>query len=171
MQPRRRLCPWRDTRRVAFTQPGDFRNLQFELAIAGPSIQIDPVACDILLVEDDKEFADSLAEALRDEGYGVTTFAMPEDAIEWLLAGHTAALVLLDLRTPGMSAQRFRALLVATPSLRDLPVVVVSGDPDIRRIAGSIGASDALAKPVDLPRLLETVDRHCQTRLVERATQ
>jgi CheY-like chemotaxis protein len=86
---------------------------------------------------------------------------VPEDAIEYLLTGEHPTLVLLDLRTPGMSAQRFRALLVSTPSLRDVPVVVVSGDPDIRRIAGSIGASDALAKPVDLPRLLETVDRHC----------
>jgi len=122
------------------------------------------VACDILVVEDDKEFAESLAEVLRDEGYRVTVFTMPEDAIEWLLSGRQAALVLLDLRTPGMSAQRFRALLVSTPSLRDMPVVVVSGDPNIRRIAGAIGASDALSKPVDIERLLETVDRHCQSR-------
>lgn len=122
------------------------------------------MACDILVVEDDKEFAESLAEVLRDEGYRVTVFTMPEDAIEWLLSGRQAALVLLDLRTPGMSAQRFRALLVSTPSLRDMPVVVVSGDPNIRRIAGAIGASDALSKPVDIERLLETVDRHCQSR-------
>ena len=122
------------------------------------------MACDILVVEDDKEFAESLAEVLRDEGYRVTVFTMPEDAIEWLLSGRQAALVLLDLRTPGMSAQRFRALLVSTPTLRDMPVVVVSGDPNIRRIAGAIGASDALSKPVDIERLLETVDRHCQSR-------
>ena len=120
--------------------------------------------CDIVLVEDDKEFADSLADVLRDEGYGVTTFAMPEEAIEWMLSGQRTALVLLDLRTPGMSAQRFRAMMVATPALRDLPVVVVSGDPNIRRIAGSIGASDALEKPVDVNRLLATIDRHCQSR-------
>jgi DNA-binding NtrC family response regulator len=45
-----------------------------------------------------------------------------------------------------------------------MPVVVVSGDPNIRRIAGAIGASDALEKPVDIDRLLETVDRHCQSQ-------
>ncbi len=134
------------------------------LAVGVPSIQIQGVPCDIVIVEDDKEFSDSLADVLRDEGYGITCFAMPEDAIEWLLSGQRAALVLLDLRTPGMSAQRFRALLVATPALRDLPVVVVSGDPNIRRIAGAIGASDALEKPVDMDRLLATVDRHCQSR-------
>lgn len=137
---------------------------QLELAVGRRSMQIGLVGCEIVLVEDDKEFADSLAEVLRDEGYGVTVFTMPEDAIEWLLSGRRAALVLLDLRTPGMSAQRFRALLVATPSLRDMPVVVVSGDPNIRRIAGAIGASDALEKPVDIERLLATVDRHCQAR-------
>jgi DNA-binding NtrC family response regulator len=128
------------------------------------SIQIGLVGCDILVVEDDKEFADSLADVLRDEGYGVVVFAVPEDAIEWLLSGRRPALVLLDLRTPGMSAQRFRALLVATPALRDMPVVVVSGDPNFRRIAGAIGASDALEKPVDIDRLLATVDRHCHSR-------
>lgn len=120
------------------------------------------MACDIVLVEDDEDFAESLADVLRDEGHGVTTFAVPEEAIEWLLSGNQAALVLLDLRTPGMSAQRFRAMMVATPALRDLPVVVVSGDPNIQRIAGSIGASDALEKPVDVKRLLEILDRHCQ---------
>lgn len=120
------------------------------------------MACEIVLVEDDKESADSLADVLRDEGYGVATFALPEDAIEWMLSGQRTALVLLDLRTPGMSAQRFRALMVATPALRDLPVVVVSGDPNIRRIAGSIGASAAIEKPIDVDRLLETVDRYCQ---------
>jgi DNA-binding NtrC family response regulator len=132
-------------------------------------MQIWNVPCDIVLVEDDREFAESLAEVLRDEGYSVTTFSTPGDAIEWLLGGQHATLVLLDLRTPGMSAQRFRALLVSTPALRDLPVVVVSGHPDIRRIAGSIGADDALEKPVDVARLLETVDRHCHHRRVSEA--
>ncbi len=127
-------------------------------------MQIDQVPCDIVLVDDDREFAESLAEVLRDEGYGVSIFPTPEDAIEWLLGGESATLVLLDLRTPGMSAQRFRALLVSTPALRDLPVVVVSGDPDFRRIAGAIGASDALQKPVDLNRLMQAVDKHCQSR-------
>ncbi|HEY4187412.1 MAG TPA: response regulator [Polyangia bacterium] len=137
---------------------------RFELAGSPPSIQIGEVACDIVLVEDDEEFAESLAEVLRDEGHGVTVFTLPEEAIEWLLSGQRAALVLLDLRTPGMSAQRFRAMMMATPALRALPVVVVSGDPNIRRIAGSIGASDALEKPVDVSRLLATIDRHCQAR-------
>lgn len=120
------------------------------------------MACDIVLIDDDPDFAESLADALRHELHTVTVFSTPEDAIEWLLGANTAALVLLDLRTPGMSAQRFRALLMSTPALRDLPVVVISGDPAVRKIAGSIGARDAMEKPVDLDRLLAAIDRHCR---------
>ncbi len=120
--------------------------------------------CDIVLVEDDPQFAETIAEALRLELHNVTTFSVPEDAIEWLLGGGKAALVLLDLSTPGMSAQRFRALLVSNPDFRYLPIVIVSGAPDIVSAAKAIGASDALEKPVDLDRLFETVNRYCRNR-------
>jgi CheY-like chemotaxis protein len=85
------------------------------------------------------------------------SFATPEAAFERLLAKGHASLVLLDLRTPGMSAQRFRALLMSAPGLRDLPVIVVSGAPEIHRVAAALGSNAAFAKPVDVDRLVETV--------------
>src|SRR5262245_52044316 len=110
--------------------------------------------CSIVIVDDDPDFASSLGNLLEEEGREVHTFPTPEGAFEWLLDEGRASLVLLDLRTPGMSAQRFRALLMSSPRLRDLAVVVVSGDPQIHEIAHAVGASEAFEKPVDLDRLL-----------------
>jgi DNA-binding NtrC family response regulator len=120
------------------------------------------MVCEIVLVDDDPEFATSLAEVLEHEGHHVHVFETPEAAFEWLLSSPGASLVLLDLRTPGMSTQRFRALLASARPLRDLPVVVVSGAPEARQIATAVGAVDVFQKPIDLRRLLLTVARHCR---------
>jgi len=120
------------------------------------------MACEIVIVDDDPDFASSLADVLEHEGHEVEIFATPEAAFERLLAKGHASLVLLDLRTPGMSAQRFRALLMSAPGLRDLPVIVVSGAPEIHRVAAALGSNAAFAKPVDVDRLLETVARYCR---------
>src|SRR3954464_11603752 len=113
------------------------------------------MACEIVLVDDDPEFATSLSDVLEHEGYLVHTFDRPEAAFEWLLSAERASLVLLDLRTPGMSTQRFRALLASTRALRDLAVVVVSGAPEAHQIAAAVGANDVFEKPIDVRRLLQ----------------
>jgi DNA-binding NtrC family response regulator len=118
------------------------------------------MTCDIVVVDDEPDFANSLADVLRDAGHTVETFSTPEAAFEWLLGGGRALVVLLDLRTPGMSAQRFRALQLSAPELRDIAVVLVSGAPEIQQVAASLHANAAFKKPVDLDRLLETLDRY-----------
>jgi DNA-binding NtrC family response regulator len=122
------------------------------------------MGCDIVVVDDEPEFASSLADVLREAGHEVETFATPEAAFEWLLSGGQASVVLLDLRTPGMSAQRFRALQLSAPELRDIAVVLVSGAPEMHQVAASLHANAAFGKPVDLDRLLTTVDKLCRVR-------
>jgi DNA-binding NtrC family response regulator len=118
--------------------------------------------CEIVLVDDDAEFAVSLAEILTLEGHKVDVFETPEAAFEWLLGGGRAQIILLDLHTPGMSAQRFRALQMSAPALNDLTIVIVSGEPTIHAVATSLDATAAFEKPIDVGRLLETVKRHCR---------
>jgi DNA-binding NtrC family response regulator len=120
------------------------------------------MVCEIVLVDDDPEFAASLAEVLEHEGHRVHVFDTPEAAFEWLLSAERASLVLLDLRTPGMSTQRFRMLLASALPLRDLPVIVVSGAPEASQIATAVGAVEVFQKPIDVRRLLLTVARHCR---------
>lgn len=114
--------------------------------------------CDVIVIDDDAEFADSLVELLEEEGYQATAFGTPEAAFEWLLAGNRTSVVLLDLHTPGMSAQRFRALMISAPEVRDIPLMMVSGDPRVRAVATAVGAAGAFQKPIDVENLIRRLE-------------
>ena len=134
-------------------------------ALADSERSIQKTACmhsRIVVIDDDRDFADGLAEFVRIEGgHEVRTFCLPEDALAWLVNGGTADIVLLDLKTPGMSAHRFRAVLMTVPALRDLPLIVISGLSKIGEVATAIGAVGFLQKPFNLDQLLATIEHHC----------
>lgn len=113
-----------------------------------------PTACDVIVVDDDPEFADSLVELLEEESYRAMAFPTPEGAFEWLLNGNKTSVVVLDLHTTGISAQRFRALMLSASQLQDIPIVMVSGDPQVGVVAHSVGAVGAFQKPIDVERLM-----------------
>ena len=113
-----------------------------------------PIACDVIVVDDDPDFADSLVELLEEEKYRAMSFATPEGAFEWMLEGNRTSVVVLDLHTTGISAQRFRALMLSASQLQDIPIVMVSGDPQVGVVAHSVGAVGAFQKPIDVERLI-----------------
>lgn len=88
----------------------------------------DPVkraAAKILIVDDDPEVREILAETLLEFGYGVVQAASGEEALPILGARQDIDLVITDVRMPGMSGlelvEHARAF---SPSLR---VILISG--------------------------------------------
>ena len=69
-------------------------------------------------------------------------------------------LVLLDLNLPDVSGFEILARLQRSALTRDIPVVVVSADASAERVAQSLraGATEFLAKPLDVDRFLRVVD-------------
>src|ERR1035437_2239865 len=65
--------------------------------------RIAPKTRRILVVDDEKEVREILAEALQDFGYGVVTAASGEEALPVLNNGRIIDLVITDVRMPGMS--------------------------------------------------------------------
>lgn len=57
----------------------------------------------ILVVDDEEEVREILAETLEDFGYAVLTAASGEEALPFLARDHGVALVITDVRMPGMS--------------------------------------------------------------------
>jgi CheY-like chemotaxis protein len=110
-----------------------------------------------MVVEDDAETRELIAEVLRDDGYTVHTAANGAEALASLRAGQaTPTLILLDLMMPVMSGWQFLDERATDATLARIPVLVLSADPT-RQLASSRGVVAVVGKPFDLPRLLKLV--------------
>lgn len=123
----------------------------------------------ILIAEDEALVAVSLADLLESGGYDVTLAFDGEQALERADAalagtgGRRYDVLVTDLNMPRMCGEDLiRAVRARDP---DLPVVVVTGSPppggaaELRCHGGGHGPLTLLLKPVDYPRLLETLRR------------
>ena len=127
----------------------------------------------IVAIEDDAVLRSLLAEILVDEGYQVVVHGRPEGA-QQLVRGTQPAVVLLDLRLGDGRAERGWEVLdhlMLDPATRNIPVVIVSGDPSVETRRLAISAEHGLwvlAKPFDLVDLLEVVSRAVASRQAHR---
>jgi CheY-like chemotaxis protein len=111
----------------------------------------------IMVVEDDAETRELIAEILREDGYTVQTAANGAEALAALRATLPRPdIILLDLMMPVMSGWQFLDERAADEALARIPVVVLSADPT-RQLASSRGIVAVVGKPFDLPRLLTLV--------------
>lgn len=127
---------------------------------ASGSVEPDPSRPDasrtILVVDDDPDLLDVTRFALEGEAFEVATARNGQEALELLRAGEPPGLVLLDLMMPVMNGWEFLEEVAKDPSLRAIPVVVLTAaNPE-----GVPGAVEILRKPIDLEELIEAVERH-----------
>jgi CheY-like chemotaxis protein len=115
----------------------------------------------LLVVDDDPGIRESLADLLQEEGYTVMTAINGRDALERLRAsGATPCVILLDLMMPVMSGPEFYDELRNDPALAAIPIVVISADGNGLRKAQAM-ASEFIAKPVKIEKVLTAVETHC----------
>lgn len=108
----------------------------------------------MLVVDDERDIREAVAEVLKDEGYAVVDATDGAEALRQLRAHHPAV-VLLDLMMPGMNGWEFCAARKGDPELSSIPVIVISA---LGRVSG-IEATAFLQKPFELDALVETVRR------------
>ena len=113
----------------------------------------------LLIVDDDHDIRESLAEVLSDCGYQVSSAANGREAIALLAAEPPPAAILLDLMMPVMDGWQFREAQRADPRTRDIPVVVVSADGNLREKATAVQADAWLVKPIDIFDLLAILEK------------
>jgi CheY-like chemotaxis protein len=112
----------------------------------------------ILLVEDDYDVREALAETLRDQGYAVECVGDGQEALEYLRGGGRPGLILLDLMMPRMSGSEFRMVQKIDPDLQHFPVVLLSADGRMEEKARTLETAGAVRKPIDLPELLAVIE-------------
>jgi len=118
-----------------------------------------------LLVVDDDDTRESLAELLRDEGYAVSTARDGAQALE-VLDGQTPDLVLLDIVMPRTTGLELLSTLRQRFSPAELPVIMMSAKDQSTDVVAALGegANDYITKPLDLPIVLARVRAQLRTK-------
>ncbi|MEN6496178.1 MAG: sigma-54 dependent transcriptional regulator [Thermoguttaceae bacterium] len=106
----------------------------------------------ILIVDDENSQRKLLGGFLQSLGYAYAEAGRAEDALEQIRR-HLPAMVLLDVRLPGMSG--IEALAEIRKLAPTLPVLLITAYADLRQAVAAMrsGADDYLAKPIDLDEL------------------
>jgi len=114
----------------------------------------------ILLVEDQEMNRDMLSRRLKKRGYDV---AIAVDGAEGLEKARSEApdLILMDMSLPVMDGWEATRTLKSDEATREIPVVALTAHAmsTDREKAMEAGCDAYETKPVDLPRLLETMEK------------
>lgn len=115
----------------------------------------------ILLVDDEPDFLNSLAQRLRLRGLNVLTADSGADAL-WTLDQERVQVVVLDVKMPGMDG--VTALGEIKKRHPGVEVIMLTGHADLEAsLEGmKLGFFDYLTKPVDIERLLTKIKAAAQ---------
>jgi CheY-like chemotaxis protein len=118
--------------------------------------------CPVLVVEDDADLREMIAQLLALEGFQTMTVANGREALSYLRNLHSGAapdVILLDLMMPEMDGWEFRRHQQADPQLAKVPVIVLTALDQNR--TREVEAVAFLKKPLDFDRLLTLVRTYC----------
>jgi CheY-like chemotaxis protein len=107
----------------------------------------------ILLVEDDWDVQDAVAELLTDAGYDVVSASDGREALHILWLGATPAALVLDLFLPEMNGWELYRYLRDDLALSHVPVIVMTAAGE--HWGYPVPPAMVVQKPVDAARLLE----------------
>lgn len=111
-----------------------------------------------LIVDDDRDHGESIAEVLEMRGHGVEVAYTGEDAVERFRAGDFD-LVLMDVKLPRMNGvEAFLACKAIRPAARVMMMTGYSVEPLVSAALND-GALCVLHKPFAVSRLLELIEQ------------
>lgn len=113
----------------------------------------------VLVVDDNFEVREALADVLVDEGYEAVGAADGLEAIAYLRSGPRPNLILLDWMMPRCDGAQFRERQLAEPELAEIPVVLLTADAKLDRKIEGLKVQGFLRKPVELEDLLRVIAR------------
>jgi DNA-binding NtrC family response regulator len=119
----------------------------------------------VLLVDDEQDFVETLAERMRTRNMDVDTSNSAVDALAKLEAGGFDAVV-LDLKMPGMDGlEALKAIKARDPNIQ---VILLTGQATVQKgvEAMKLGAMDLLEKPADLDTLTREIRQAHAQKLV-----
>lgn len=125
-----------------------------------PPSRIDLRPLDLLLVEDNQDIAETLAELLAGAGHRVHVVGSAEEALR-ALRQKAPDVVLCDIGLPGMDGVELAARLRSDPELAGLKLIAMTGygDASTQSRVAAVGFDHLLTKPVQLEALSQCLAR------------
>jgi len=112
----------------------------------------------VLVIDDDEDMREMLADYIRNAGYSAVTASDGREAIARLHEVRPE-LILLDVVMPGMDGACFREQQRRNPHWISIPTIVMTGKSDEPVL--DVAIEDVLRKPANAKRILELVAAHC----------
>ena len=103
----------------------------------------------VLVVDDEPLMRAIFRRSLQSAGFDVVVAEDGPDGLQKLRQDPEIRIVLLDLNMPTMDGREFREEQRNDPQLKDVPTVIVTGEPLARLVESELHATEYLLKPVD----------------------
>ena len=112
----------------------------------------------LLIVDDEKDFLDIIAERIGARGMDVSTAALN------MIEEESYDVVIMDFMMPALDG--FKALKLMKTMQPEVQIILLTGNvPDEKRIeAKALGALDVIEKPPDLNDLIEKIKKAKKAR-------
>lgn len=116
----------------------------------------------VLVVEDNDFVRMQIVSHLKGASFNTVEASGGEDALDHVVANDEISLAIVDIRMEPMGG--FDFIRAIRGRNKNMPVILVTGDqtPDLLELAGKLGVSAVLMKPVEKERLVKTVTRTIQ---------
>ena len=117
----------------------------------------------ILIVDDEESIRNAVARRLKTEGYKCMTAGDGKEAL-WKAFMQDFALVLLDIKMPGMSGMEVLSRMITDHPDTGVVMITAVGDSETAVEAMKQGAYDYVTKPFNLDDLVIRVERALERR-------
>lgn len=119
----------------------------------------------VLLVDDEEEFVEALAERMKNRGMDVSSTTSPVEAVA-KASGEPYDVIILDLKMPEMDG--LKVLETVKKNNPDIQIILLTGHATVEKgiEAMKLGANDFLEKPVDMKVLTEKIKEAGAKKLI-----
>lgn len=116
---------------------------------------------EILIVDDEADIRELVAEVLHEEGYKICARSSAHDVIQYFEAGEVPLAVVLDIWLQGNEMDGIGILKYIKSQQPNVPVIMISGHGNIETAINTIklGAYDFIEKPFKAEKLLIVLNR------------
>lgn len=119
----------------------------------------------VLLVDDEKDFLEAMAQRMTDRGMEVTTATSAQEAID-MIEKYSFDAIILDFQMPGMDGME--ALKSIKAKRPESQIILLTGYATVEKgvEAMKIGATDFIEKPADLEALTKKIRKAKTERML-----